>query len=126
MRKRIKYRSKFEKSIADNCVDEKMKGVTYESETIEYVWPERKAKYTPDFKLPNGIYIEAKGILDLDARKKHLLVQKQHPDKDIRFVFMRNSRLYKGSPSTYGDWCDKNGFKWALKLIPEEWYNESS
>lgn len=118
------YRSKFEKAVADNAVLDSLKGITYEADTIEYVWPERKAKYTPDFRLPNGIYVEAKGILDLETRKKHRLLQEQHPDKDIRFVFMRNSRLYKGSKTTYTDWCDKNGFKWAIKKIPEEWYHE--
>lgn len=123
-RRAPRYRSKFEKSVADNAVLESMKGITYEADTIEYLWPERKAKYTPDFKLPNGIYIEAKGILDLETRKKHLLIQLQHPDKEVRFVFQRNSKLYKGSPTTYTDWCTKNGFKWSLKTIPREWYDE--
>ena len=120
------YRSKFEESVKNKAVSEGLEDITYESDILEYLWPERKAKYTPDYKLPNGIYIECKGILDRETRKKHLLVREQHPDKELRFIFMRNSRLYKGSKTTYGEWCDKNNFKWALNKIPKEWYYEQS
>lgn len=32
--------------------------------------------------------------------------------------------IYKGSKTTYADWCEKNGFQWAEKLIPREWIEE--
>jgi len=32
--------------------------------------------------------------------------------------------LYKGSKNTYGDWCDKHGFLFADKVIPESWLKE--
>ena len=86
----------------------------YESHYINYVIPASDHKYTPDFILPNGIIVETKGIFDSDDRKKHLLVREQHPELDIRFVFSSSrSKLYKGSPTTYGAWCEKNGFKFA-------------
>lgn len=97
----------------------------YESHYINYVIPASDHKYTPDFILPNGIIVETKGIFDSDDRKKHLLVREQHPELDIRFVFSSSrSKLYKGSPTTYGSWCEKNGFKFADKFIPVEWLRE--
>lgn len=58
-------------------------------------------------------------------RKKHLLVKIQHPDLDIRFVFSNpNAKLRKGSPTTYADWCKKNGFLYAGKTVPLEWVQE--
>lgn len=97
----------------------------YETFKIEYVRPERKHKYTPDFRLPNNIVIETKGKFDVEDRQKHILVQAQHPDIDIRFVFSNSrTRIRKGSPTTYADWCIKNGFKFADKRIPTEWFHE--
>lgn len=97
----------------------------YENEVITYVKPARTSKYTPDFKLPNGIIVETKGRFLTDDRQKHLLVKQQHPDKDIRFVFS-NSRvkISKQSKTTYAMWCEKHGFLYADKFIPEEWLKE--
>ena len=56
-----------------------------------------------------------------------MLIQKQHPELDIRFVFTNeNSRLNKKSKTTYGNWCEKYNFKYATKLVPIEWVAESS
>ena len=94
--------------------------------TIAYTSPAEKHTYKPDFKLPNGVIVETKGIFDLPDRKKHLLIKEQHPGLDIRFVFDRSKTpIYKGSPTTYADWCRKNGFQFADKLIPQEWINEN-
>lgn len=101
--------------------------VVFEQYTVRYTVPESAHIYTPDLLLPNGIVIEGKGIFDADDRKKHLLIKDQHPELDIRFVFSSSkSKLYKGSPTTYGAWCDKNGFKYADKLIPQAWLDEPS
>jgi hypothetical protein len=94
----------------------------YESVKIEYVKPSRKSKYTPDWPLPNGIIVETKGRFEVADRQKHLLIKEQHPHLDIRFVFSNpNTRIRKGSPTTYADWCEKHGFLYAAKRIPEEW-----
>ena len=102
--------------------------VVYETDKIAYEVPMRKSKYTPDFKLPKKggfFYVETKGIFDLEDRKKHQLIRQQHPDIDIRFVFSNaNNKLYKGSKTTYGSWCDKHGFLYEHKTIPEEWLSE--
>ncbi|MBL4783893.1 MAG: hypothetical protein JKY49_00545 [Cohaesibacteraceae bacterium] len=102
----------------------------YESQKINYLKPERKAKYTPDFLLPKKtggfMYIEMKGWFKPADRVKHLLIQKQQPDLDIRFVFERaKSKLSKSSNTTYGAWADSKGFQWAdNKIIPDEWLAE--
>jgi ribosomal protein S26 len=81
--------------------------------------------YLPDFVLHNGIIIEIKGKFVAADRRKHLEVRKQHPDLDIRFVFQRPmNKLYKKSKTTYGEWADKNGYKWAERWIPKEWTEE--
>ena len=117
------YRSGLEEKISDQL---KSLGVPvqYESFKIQYEVHETRS-YTPDWKLPNGIIIESKGRLVLEDRKKHLLIKKQYPDLDIRFVFSNSkAKILKGSPTSDGDWCKKNGFLYADKLIPEEWIKE--
>lgn len=101
-------------------------GVPFEYEKFKIKWVLHQDKvYTPDFKLPNGIIVESKGRFLTDDRMKHLEVKKQHPHLDIRFVFSNSkTKIKKGSKTSYADWCDKHGFKWADKLIPEEWLNE--
>lgn len=75
--------------------------------------------------MKNGIIIEAKGLFDVKDRQKHLFIKEQYPDLDIRFVFQNpKNKLYSGSKTTYADWCDKYGFKWAAKVIPASWFTE--
>lgn len=119
-----RYRSKFEQRVAEK-LDELKVPYEYESHRIEYEVPSRKSKYLPDFRLPNGIVIEAKGRFDAPDRAKHILIKAQHPEIDIRFCFMNaKTRLYKGSPTTYASWCDKHGFKYCEKFVPLEWVKE--
>jgi hypothetical protein len=116
-----KFRSGLEKHIADAL---KALGIKYKYETlkISYTRPASPHKYTPDFILPNGIIVEAKGLFSSADRKKHMLVQEQHPHLDIRFVFSSSKKkLYKGSKTTYADWCHRHGFLYADKEIPKEW-----
>ena len=114
------YRSEFELNIARKLKENKV-DFEYENYKIEYIHKTRV--YTPDFYLPiTNIYVEAKGYLDKDDRVKMLLVQDQHPDLDIRFVFLRaNNKIHKKRKTTYGDWCTKNNFKWAEGFIPIDW-----
>ncbi|MDA9812259.1 endonuclease I [bacterium] len=118
------YRSGLEDDIAKDLKD---RGVNFEYEKLKVQWQLLENKtYTPDFKLPNGIIIESKGRFVQADRKKHLIIQDQHPFLDIRFVFSNSrSKLYKGAKSTYGDWCNKHGFLYADKRIPDEWLVQS-
>ena len=98
---------------------------SYESVKLDYRVPSRPAKYTPDF-LIGHLVIECKGWFKTKERQKMLQVRKDNPDLDIRLVFERaKNRIYKGSPTTYGAWATKNGFKWADRgIIPDEWIKE--
>jgi len=137
-RKSASYRSGLESAVAKQLSKKK---VRYEYEPsdkkIVYTIPESYHKYTPDFVLTTAtgktVVVETKGIWDSDDRKKHLLIREQHPEIDIRFVFTRSkARIRKGSKTTYADICDgkaRGAFKgviwrYADKLIPEEWLNE--
>ena len=120
---KAKYRSGLEKQTA-LVLSECQKKVRYELLKIE--WEDlRYRTYTPDFQLDNGIFIETKGIFDSEDRRKHIEVRRQHPELDIRFVFSNaKAKLYKGAKSRYFDWCDKNEFMWAHRVIPEAWLKE--
>lgn len=81
--------------------------------------------YTPDFILPNGIMVEAKGKFLPENRTIMEDVVRDNPDKDIRMLFQRNNFLTKKKSMTYGRWCDLKGIKWAVGRVPEEWLYES-
>ena len=120
---RAGYRSGLEQDTA-KFLNKKGVKFTYEEFKIKWVDPKTKT-YTPDFVLENGIIIETKGRFISPDRAKHLAVRDQYPDLDIRFVFTNSkARLYKGSKTTYGMWCDRYGFKYADRLIPDAWLKE--
>ena len=120
---RAGYRSGLEQDTAKFLKDRGVK-FTYEQFKIKWVDPKTKT-YTPDFVLENGIIIETKGRFISPDRAKHLAVRDQYPDLDIRFVFTNSkTKLYKGSKTTYGMWCDKYGFKYADRVIPNAWLKE--
>ena len=118
-RKNIKFRSKLEEKVADLLEG---LGVSYEYEpeklsyTIEH-------NYTPDFVLPNYIYLETKGYWDPADRRKVLAVKRDNPDVDLRMVFQSPfNTISKKSKTTYAQWCEKHGIKWAsAHAIPIDW-----
>jgi Phage endonuclease I len=115
------YRSGLEDKVAKSLealgIDPK-----YEQEKIAYTVPARKATYTPDFRLPNGIYVETKGRFMVADRQKHLFIKAQHPELDIRFVFSNSkAKISKTSKTSYADWCTQHGFLFADKEIPDGW-----
>jgi hypothetical protein len=119
------YKSGLEKTVADQIKKRGLR-VKYEdpSSRISFTQPATDRTYTPDFVLPNGIVVETKGRFTLEDRKKHLWIQEQ-TNQDIRFVFSSSkAKIRKGSKTTYGMWCDKHGFLYADKQIPEDWFNE--
>jgi len=142
------YRSGLEETIG---ADVKSRGIgaVYEAAPITYTKPETRHRYTGDWFLrrdrgevtydfssnPNWyadeafwrdhFLVESKGMFSAEDRKKHLLIQAQYPSSDIRFVFSRSkSPLRKGAKSTYGEWCEKHGFIFADRLIPDDWFTE--
>jgi len=116
------YRSGFELKVSEQLNEAKVP-FGYEDTVIPYTKPATNHKYTIDFRLPNGVLIEAKGRWTLEDRKKHLLVREQNPELDIRIIFQSpNNKIRKGSKTTYADFCDKHGIQWAAKEVPESWY----
>jgi len=120
------FRSAFEQNLADAlpCKYE------YESEVL--LWKHtQERRYTPDLILTKKdgtkMYIEAKGRFYPADRTKMKYVKKQHPEKDIRLVFMNGSvTLSKTSKTTYMQWAERQGFpahdcKADGMALPNEW-----
>lgn len=124
--KKYGFKSGLEETISQQIESQGIK-VEYETEKVPYIIPASNHTYSPDFKLPNGIRVETKGRFVAADRKKHLLVKEQNPNMDIRFVFSNSkNKITKKSKTTYGDWCEKNGYKYADKIIPIEWFLEEN
>lgn len=118
------YKSKLEERVAKRLP----KSAEYEPEHIEWEQPAKARKYTPDWRLRPGVFIEAKGKLDLDTRQKHVWFRDQHPEITIYFIFERaHNTIAKNSRTTYGDWATKNGFEWIDEKdeIPKHWLKGS-
>lgn len=113
LKKRQSPRNIFEKRVARQLRRHKM-AFAYESERIPYVVA---SHYIPDFvvTLPNGkLYIETKGYLRPESKRKMVAIKKQHPELDIRIVF------YEKRASNV-KWAERHGFKYAFEKIPKEW-----
>jgi hypothetical protein len=122
--KKYGFKSGLEQTISQQIESKGIK-VEYETEKVPYIIPASNHTYSPDFKLPNGIRVETKGRFVAADRKKHLLVKAQNPTIDIRFVFSNSkNKITKNSKTTYADWCDKNGYKYSDKEIPDSWFLE--
>ena len=92
----------------------------YESEKIPYIIQHH---YTPDFVLPNHVYLETKGYWDANDRRKIAAVKKDNPDIDLRMIFQSPyNKISKHSKTTYAKWCDKHDIPWtAYHNIPLDW-----
>lgn len=113
-----KLRNKFEKRI-DRQLRKTKVTYAYESEKIPYII---SAHYIPDFiiKLDNGdkIYIECKGYLRPEDKRKLVAVKRCHPTYDIRLLFFR---LVDKSVK----WAERHGFQWAVESVPDDWCKRS-
>lgn len=130
-----KYRSRAEEYCAAQL---KKMGVKFEFEKIKKPYTStitngiclkcqgpavQKRIYLLDFWIPDLSFgIEVKGRLDSPTRKKMRDVKKDSPEFDVRFLFMADNKLNKNRPERYSDWANKNGFKWAVKILPPEWF----
>jgi len=118
-RKTSKFRSGLEEKVADL-----LQGLgvlyKYESQKLPYTI---QHNYTPDFVLPNDIYLETKGYWDASDRRKILAVKKSNPEIDLRMVFQSPyNTISKKSKTTYAMWCEKHAIPWtSYHNIPLEW-----
>lgn len=123
----LAYKSKYEIQVAKTL---RKFGISfkYEPEVVEFLQPEKRRKYTPDFKIEvkgeGPIYIETKGKLTAQDRFKMQWVKEQNPAKKFVLLFMNaDVKLRKGSKTTYGDWATKAGFEWYdfRRGLPTKW-----
>lgn len=92
--------------------------VIYEEHHLSYV--KAPSKYTPDYILPNGIVIETKGHFISADRAKHILIKKQYPDLDLRFVFANPNNFLVGQKVTeFRKWLKKNHGLTVPMKVPE-------
>ena len=113
------FRSELEEKVSDLLCELKI-DYEYAPHRIPY---QIQHNYSPDFLLPNGIYLECKGYWDSADRRKIKNVKEQHPEIDLRMVFQAPfNKITKKSKTTYAKWCDRNKIPWtAYHNIPLEW-----
>lgn len=117
------YRSRLEETIAKQ-IAQANHSLRYELTKIKWVDFAIRS-YTPDFVLDNGIIIEVKGFWATGDRRKHVEIQQQHSDLDIRLVFENSGRkIRKGSATSYGKWCEKKNIQYCDRVIPQAWLRE--
>ena len=114
------FRSGLEEKVADLMVN---LGVEYEYESTKVPYTIMHS-YSPDFLLPNGVYLECKGYWDSEDRRKIRNVVEQHPEIDLRMVFQNPfNRISKKSKTTYAQYCEKLGIQWtSFTNIPIDWF----
>ena len=118
-KKEPKFRSKLEERVATLL---EQLGISYEYETEKLSYT-IEHNYTPDFVLPNYVYLETKGYWDAADRRKVLAVKRDNPEVDLRMVFQSPyNTISKKSKTTYAKWCEKHDIPWtAYHEIPLEW-----
>ena len=123
MKKKKKKTSKFRSGLEEQ-VAKLLEGLgvtyEYESEKVPYTI---QHNYTPDFVLPNYVYLETKGYWDSADRRKILAVKRDNPSIDLRMVFQSPyNKINKNSKTTYAKWCEKHDIPWtSYHNIPLEW-----
>lgn len=107
------FKSKLEEKVW-KILEKEFPSVKYEPEKYKYVQPAQDRTYTPDFKTGRRkVYLEAKGKLDLETRKKMVWFRDSNPDVRIIFLFQNaDNKLTKRSKTTYAEWAEANGFEW--------------
>lgn len=131
-------RSRFERDIAREL---EWRGIAYKYEAYSYEYDEpvkqrqarcldcegtnlvRTAWYTPDFFLPSGIIIEAKGRFTAADRRKIIACREFHEElhDNLVMLFMRDNRIHKNSKTTYSQWCEANQVPYSVGELKEEW-----
>lgn len=119
------YKSGFE---ADFAADLIRRGIPFNYESIRLRWQPPIATYTPDWEINHGescFLVETKGYFTGTDRSKIKCVIEQHPDIDLRLVFMTpNRKIHPKSKTTYAMWAEANGILWSAKVLPKEWVAE--
>lgn len=107
------FKSKLEEQVWKTLKDN-FPSVKYEPEKFKYIQPAADRTYIPDFRTGRRkIYLEAKGKLDLETRKKMIWFRDSNPDIRVIFLFQNpDNKITKRSKTTYWMWAEANGFEW--------------
>ena len=134
------YRSALEAEIARDLT---ARGIKFEYETrkLLYVLAVRggtcsncgvdgkagkRATYTPDFRLSNGVIVEVKGYFTARDRTKLLAVRSSNDKRDLRLLFAADNWCTKQHRLRYSEWAAKHGFVYHVgKRIPESWTTDN-
>ena len=117
------FKSKLEEKVWVTLLKEYPE-VAYEPTRIKFTQPPQERAYIPDFKtdLNKEIYLEAKGLLDRDTRKKMIWFKESNPAVRVILLFQNASnKIYKGSKTTYAMWAEANNFEWLD--FRKDWLN---
>lgn len=124
------FRSTFESNANDYF---NRANVPFDYETLKLPYT-LNLTYKPDFsrtkKDGSLMILEYKGFFDSSDRQKMKAVKEQHPELDIRLVFMADNKIYPRSKTRYSDWATENGFpfyvvpKKSKRMIEPSWLEE--
>lgn len=116
------FKSKLEEKVW-SVLKKEFPTVKYEPQRFKFIQPEVERTYIPDFKTGrSNIFIEAKGKLDLETRKKMVWFRDSNPTIRIIFLFMNpDNKITKRSKTTYAMWATDNGFEWLD--FRKDWLN---
>ena len=118
-KKKKTFRSKLEESVA-KVLDQVGAKYEYENQQVAYTIQHH---YNPDFVLVYCVILETNGYRDSEDRRQIKAVIRDNPDIDLRMVFQAPfNKISKKSKTTYAQWCEKHGIKWAAAhAIPIDW-----
>ncbi len=134
MKKKPKFRSKFEAKVYEWIHDATGEYPLYEPYNLYPMLPVRgkcgkcsstevykTTLYRPDFDV-RRVLVEAKGILTYRDR---CIANWMKENYIFHFVFMRDNKLNKNSKKRYSDWCKENGISYAVGHVPKAWFNKA-
>lgn len=118
-----KTKGTFEARVVADLTD---RGINCEYEPTKLPYTVMR-NYIPDLKV-GDMFIEVKGYFRQDAQRKMRNVKEQHPELDIRFLFQRldspvqgAKKRRDGTKMTCAEWAERHNFKYAERVIPDEW-----
>jgi hypothetical protein len=82
--------------------------------------------YTPDFWLPDyQFYIECKGKMTLDTRKKMVAAKHHNPDLCVKMLFgyAKNKLSTAKNATRYWQWAENEGFDWSDNEVRGDWFD---
>ena len=115
-------RSQYERTVYENILKS---GYTaeYEPGPVTYKVIETR-KYTPDIVLKSGVWVELKGYLRPEDKRKLRRIRLAYPTRNFCILFQREQPHAKGAKSTNIQWAENIGMIAAAgDSIPKAWHN---